>query len=54
MVLAAIFASLGIASSVPVAEALSLISGSLCAILFFFGMNTPAHAPIPVRVRRRR
>ena len=53
VVLAAVFATLGIASHVPVAEALFLISGSLCAILFFFGMNTPARAPVPVRVRRR-
>jgi hypothetical protein len=37
-----------------VAEALFLISGSLCAVMLFFAFTTPVHAPVPVRVRRNR
>jgi hypothetical protein len=53
VVFAAVFASIGLVSHVPAAEALFLISASLCAVLFLFGINTPSHAPVPVRVRRR-
>ena len=54
IVLAALSAVTGIASHVPVAEALFLISGSLGAIMLVFALATPAHALVPVRVRRRR
>ena len=51
---AAVFAVTGIASQVPVAEVLFLISGSLCGLMLCFALAAPAHAPVPVRVRRRR
>ena len=51
---AALFAVTGIASQVPVAEVLFLISASLCGIMLCIALATPAHAPVPVRVRRRR
>jgi phosphotransferase system glucose/maltose/N-acetylglucosamine-specific IIC component len=51
---AVLFAVTGFASEVPVAEVLFLISGSLCGIMLCFALATPAHAPVPVRVRRRR
>lgn len=54
IVFAAVFASAGIVAQVPVAEALFLISSSLFGILLLFGVSTPARAPVPVRVRRRR
>ncbi len=44
----------GIASQVPIAEVLFLISASLCAVMLFFTWLVPVHAPVPVRVRRRR
>jgi hypothetical protein len=53
-VCAALFAVTGIASGAPAAEVLFLISGSLCGILLFFALATPAHALVPVRVRRKR
>jgi hypothetical protein len=53
---AVVFAGIGLASHVPVAEALFLIAGSLCAIMLFFAAVTPTHEPVlvPVRVRRNR
>jgi hypothetical protein len=48
---AMLFASVGVASHVPIAEILFLISGSLCAVMFLFAMAAPA--PVAVRVRRR-
>lgn len=53
---ASLFAVTGLASQVPVAEVLFLISGSLCAVMLLFTLAPPsrAPAPIPVRVRRRR
>jgi hypothetical protein len=50
----ALFASIGFASQVPAAEILFLISASLFSVLIFFAMTPQAHAPVPVRVRRRR
>jgi hypothetical protein len=50
---AALFASVGIVSHVPVAEALFLISASLCGLMLLFVVAMPAPAPVPVRVRRR-
>ncbi len=51
---AVVFAGIGLASHVPVAEALFLIAGSLCAIMLFFAAATPVHEPVPVRGRRTR
>ena len=53
-VCAALFAVTGIASEAPAAEVLFLISGSLCGVLLCFALATPAHALVPVRVRRKR
>jgi hypothetical protein len=39
---------------VPVAEALFVLSGSLGGLMFVLAMSMPAHAPVPVRVRRHR
>ena len=52
----AVFAGIGLASHVPVAEALFLIAGSLCAVMLFLVAATPVHEPalVPVRVRRSR
>jgi uncharacterized membrane protein len=44
----------GLASHVEIAEVLFLIGGSLSAVTLFFALMTPAHSPVPVRVRRRR
>jgi uncharacterized membrane protein len=44
----------GLASQVEIAEVLSLIGGSLSAVMLLFALATPAHSPVPVRVRRRR
>ena len=51
---AVVFAGIGIASHVAVAEALFLIAGSLCAVMLFFAAVTPVHEPVPVPVRVRR
>jgi hypothetical protein len=50
---AAAFALIGMTSGEAVAEALFLVSGSVCALMLFFGLTAPAPAPIPVRVRAR-
>ena len=49
-----VFGALGLGSHAPVAEALFLITASVCALLFAFAVAAPQHAAIPVRVRRRR
>jgi len=56
ILLSALFAAIGVGSHTVVAEALFLVSGSLCALMLFFALATRTHAPapIPVRVRRRR
>ena len=45
---------LSVASHAPVAEALFLIAGSLCALMLVFAGAAPDHAAVPVRVRRSR
>jgi hypothetical protein len=52
VVLTILFAAVGIGSHAVIAEALFLISGSLCALMLFFAVATPDHAAVPVRVRR--
>jgi hypothetical protein len=54
IIAATVFASIGIASHVPVAEALFVLCGSLGALMFVCAMSMPAHAPVLVRVRRHR
>ena len=49
-----VFGGLGLSSHAVAAEALFLITGSLCALMLFFGLATPAPAAIPARVRRDR
>jgi hypothetical protein len=49
-----VFGALGLSSHAAAAEALFLISGSLCALMLFFALATPAPAAIPMRVRRER
>lgn len=49
---AVVFAAIGTHIHAPVAEAMFLVSGSLCAVMLFFAFTTPVHAPVPVRVRR--
>jgi hypothetical protein len=44
----------GVASQAAVAAALSLITGSVCALMLLFAAAQPQHAPVPVRVRRAR
>jgi hypothetical protein len=52
VVLAILFAAVGLGSHAVLAEAVVLISGSLCALMLFFALATPEHAAVPVRVRR--
>jgi hypothetical protein len=55
MTIAALVASIGMATYVPIAEVLFLISASLCAVVLLFGLAMPpAQSLVPVRVRRRR
>ena len=51
---AAAFAFIGMASGEAIAEALFLVSGSVCAVMVFFGLTAPTPALVPVRVRARR
>jgi hypothetical protein len=46
------FAALGTSSYSPVAEALTLIAGSLSAVMLLFAFATPAHAAVSARIRR--
>jgi hypothetical protein len=52
VLLALFFGAVGINTSAPVAEALFLIAGSLCAVLILFAFAPVAHAPVPARARR--
>ena len=52
--LAVLFGSFGAVSYAPAAQALSLIVGSLCALMLLFGLAAPSHAHVPARVRSRR
>ena len=47
-----LFAAVGLGSHAVVAEAMFLISASLCAVMLFFAAATPEHAAVPVRIRR--
>jgi hypothetical protein len=47
-----LFGAIGLGSHAVAAQALLLISGSLSALMLFFGLATPDHAAVPVRVRR--
>ena len=47
-----VFAAIGIATFSPLAEAVTLIAGALCAVTLLFGIATPK--PVPIRVRRDR
>jgi hypothetical protein len=50
-----VFGAFGLGSHAAVAEALFLISGSLCALMLVFALaTTPTPAAIPLRVRRDR
>jgi hypothetical protein len=49
-----VFGAVGLGSHAVAAEAFVLIGGSLCALMLVFALATPAHAAVPVRVRRER
>jgi len=52
--IAALVASIGMASYVPLAEVLFLITAA-CVVLLVFGFAAPpAQSLVPVRIRRRR
>ena len=53
LLLTLFFAAIGVSSYSPIAEALSLIAGSLTALMLLFAF-APVHAPAPVRIRHRR
>jgi hypothetical protein len=52
VLLALFFGAVGLDTYAPVAEALFLIAGSLCALMFLFAFAPTVHAPVPVRVKR--
>lgn len=54
VLLSVIFGAIGASTYSPVAEAAFAIVASVCALMLLFAAATPAHAPAPVRVRRRR
>ena len=54
VLLALVFGAVGVSSQAAVAEALFAIAGAVFAVLLLLGLVTPAHAPVPVRVRRAR
>ena len=51
VVLAMVFAAVGLGSHALAAQAMFLISGSLGALMLVFAVATPDHAAVPVRVR---
>ena len=51
--LALFFGAAGITTYAPVAEALFLVTASVCALMLLFAFAPAAHAPMPVRVKRR-
>ena len=53
VLLALFFGAVGITTYAPVAEALFLIAGSVCALMLLFAFAPAAQAPVPVRARRR-
>ena len=54
LLLAVSFGVIGTTTYSPLAEAIFLIAGSLCAVMLLFAAATPAHAPVLVRVRTSR
>jgi hypothetical protein len=52
VVLALVFGVIEAGSQAAVAQALFLISVSLCGLMVLFAAATPAHSFLPVRVRR--
>ena len=52
VVLAIVFAAVGLGSQAAAAQAMLVISGSLAALMLAFALATPDHAAVPVRVRR--
>jgi hypothetical protein len=54
VLLALVFGAIGMSSYSPIAEAVFLIAGSLCALMLLFAAAIPARAPVPVRVRHSR
>jgi hypothetical protein len=53
VLLALFFGAVGLDTYAPVAEAFFLITGSVCALMLLFAFARMAHAPVPVRVKRR-
>jgi hypothetical protein len=49
-----LFGAVGLGSHAAAAEALFLISASLCAVMLLFAVAAPTPTAIPVRVRRDR
>jgi hypothetical protein len=47
-----VFGAVGLGSHAVAADALVLITGSLCALMLFFAAATPSPAAVPVRIRR--
>jgi hypothetical protein len=50
--LTVIFAAIGLGAYSPIAEALSLITGSVFAVTIAFALATPFHGPALARARR--
>ena len=54
LVFALFFGAVGLSSHVAAAQALCLVSLSVLALTSAFALVAPAHAPVPLRARRRR
>ncbi len=52
VVLTILFGAIGLGSHAALAEAMFLISASICALMLFFGVAIPDRAAVPVHVRR--
>ena len=52
VLLALFFGAVGITTYAPVAEALFLVTGSVCALMLLLAFAPTVHAPVPVRVKR--
>src|SRR4051794_29051812 len=52
VLLGLLFGAAGASSQAAAGAALFLITASVCAVMLLFALATPAHAPVPVRVRR--
>ena len=53
VLLALFFGAVGINTYAPVAEALFLVTASVCALMLLFAFAPAVHAPVPVRARHR-